>query len=152
MKNRLAENIILLPINPFKQKCNLIAGVFGVRSAENICAVCNDPIYNRICALCLTDKVESWLENKKLSLVKDFRNQVRQLLDAVKKRNRMFCVFCRIETEISICPICFTDKIAAWLNNKDISTAEEFSKQFYYKSPARQRTADRLASPARQPT
>ncbi len=112
-------------------------------SRENICAVCDGPIYNRICALCLTDRIEGWLENKKLSLVKDFRNQVRQVLDSVKKRNKMFCVFCRIETEISVCPICFTDKVASWLGNKDRALSEEFSKAFYYTSPARQRMSVR---------
>ena len=114
-------------------------GVLGVgTSRENICAVCNDLIYNRICALCLTDKIEGWLESKRLSLTRDFRAQVRQFLDSIRMKNKMFCVFCRIETEISVCPICFTDKVASWLGNKDRALSEDFAKAFRYTSPTRQ--------------
>ena len=125
--------------------------MLGVGSSrENICAVCNDPIYNRICALCLTDKIEGWLESKRLSLTRDFRVQVRQFLDSIKRRNKMFCVFCRIETEISVCPICFTDRVASWLGNKDRALSEDFARAFHYTNPIRQRisltqTATKLA-------
>ena len=47
----------------------------------------------------MTDKVELWLERKKISLVKDFRTEVRQFLDRTKHFNKMLCNICSAETE-----------------------------------------------------
>ena len=78
----------------------------------------------------MTDKVELWLERKRISLVKDFRTEVRQFLDKAKHFNRMVCNICRAETETAICPVCYTERIVAWLNRKDKALAADFVQNF----------------------
>ncbi len=97
---------------------------------RNVCAVCDEEIFQRICPLCMTDKVELWLEKRKISLVKDFRTEVRQFLDKAKHFNRMTCNICRAETETAICPVCYTERIVAWLNRKDKALAADFVQNF----------------------
>jgi len=97
---------------------------------RNVCAVCNEPIFLRTCPLCLTDKIESWLEREKLSLAKDFRTEVRQFLDKVKRYNTLRCDRCRIETETAVCPMCFNQRIFAWLTKKDKALAADFVRAF----------------------
>ena len=100
--------------------------------ARNVCAVCNEPIYLPICALCLTDEIEAWLDKRKSSWLREYRLEVRNFLDKVRRYNRMNCMICRVETETSVCPVCFTEKIFAWLARKDKVLAADFIKTFRY--------------------
>ena len=102
---------------------------------RNVCAVCNEPIYNPVCALCLTDQIESWIEKRKLSYVKEFRQEVRVFLDKVRRYNRLNCSVCRVETDKAVCPVCFTENIFAWLTRKDKSLATDLIKTFRYTMP-----------------
>jgi len=101
-----------------------------VRLARNICAVCDEQIYKPVCALCLTDEVQAWLEKNKISLIKEFRLEIRLFLDRVRRYNRMTCQLCRIETETAVCPTCFKERILTWLNKKDKVLAESFIREF----------------------
>jgi len=106
---------------------------------RNVCAVCNEEIFLRICPLCMTDKIEFWLERKRISLVKDFRTEVRQFLDKVKRYNRMTCNVCRAETETAVCQVCFTERIVAWLAKKDKALAADFVQNFRSDTPQNSR-------------
>ncbi len=98
-------------------------------SVSNICVVCDEPVYNTICALCLTDGVESWLDRKKLSMTRDFRRQVRTFLDSLKRKSTMKCAVCRTET-VSTCHMCYLENIGGWLASKDKGLAVDFVKNF----------------------
>jgi len=95
---------------------------------RDVCAVCNEKIYLKICPLCLTDKIELWLERNKISLTKEFRFEVRQFLDRVKRYNKLTCNICRADTEAAVCPNCFNERICAWLVRKDKVLATEFMR------------------------
>jgi len=102
----------------------------GMRNlANNACVVCDEPVYNTICALCLTDNVELWLERKKLSMTRDFRRQVRSFLDSLKRKSTMRCTSCRSEA-IATCHMCFLENIGGWLASKDKTLAVDFVKNF----------------------
>ncbi|MEK6808043.1 MAG: hypothetical protein AABX75_03360 [Nanoarchaeota archaeon] len=96
---------------------------------DKICVVCNESVYATICALCLTDRTEAWLEGKKLSMTREFRQQVRLFLDSLKKRSTMRCSMCRTET-IATCHMCYLENIGGWLARKDKGLAVDFVKGF----------------------
>ena len=77
----------------------------------------------------MTDKIEFWLERKKISLIKDFRTEVKQFLDKVNRYNKMTCNICRAETT-AVCQVCFTERIVAWLNKRDKALAADFVQNF----------------------
>jgi len=96
---------------------------------NNICVVCDEPVYSTICALCLTDGAESWLEKKKLSMTREFRQQVRLFLDSLRKKSTMRCSICRSDA-ISTCHMCYLERIGGWLASKDKGLAVDFVKNF----------------------
>jgi len=98
--------------------------------AKNICAVCDEQIYKPVCPLCLTDQMQLWFEKNKISLVRDFRQEVRLFLDRVRRYNRLTCTLCRIETETAICQACFKDRIFNWVGRTDKALATDFIRAF----------------------
>ena len=93
------------------------------------CGICNKELLHPVCPLCLTDKIEPWIERKKFSLIKGYKEQVRTILDKARY-SKISCTFCRGQNEKAICPICFAGKIYNWLETKDEKLAGEFSKAF----------------------
>jgi len=96
---------------------------------DKVCVVCNESVYATICALCLTDRTETWLEGKKLSMTREFRQQVRLFLDSLRKKSTMKCSMCRTET-IATCHMCYLERIGGWLASKDKGMAVDFVKNF----------------------
>jgi len=98
------------------------------------CGICSKELYTPVCPLCLTDKIETWIERKKFSLAKGYREEVRKMLDKTRY-GKISCRVCRGEHEKAICIGCFAGKIHSWLETKDESLAEEFAKSFTAKAP-----------------
>ena len=98
------------------------------------CGVCNEELFHPVCPLCLTDKIEPWIERKKFSLAKGYREQVRNILDKTRY-SKISCSVCRSVNEKAICPRCFAGKIYSWLETKDKNVAAEFAKSFTAKAP-----------------
>jgi len=96
------------------------------------CGLCSEQIDVPVCPLCLTDKMESWVERKKLSLVKPYREAVRNMLDKARY-GKISCKVCRGENEKAVCMSCFSNKIYGWLETKDKDTAKVFVKDFTIK-------------------
>jgi hypothetical protein len=97
------------------------------------CGICNKELLHPVCPLCLTDKIEPWIERKKLSLIKGYREQVRTILDKTRY-SKISCTVCRSVNEKAICPFCFAGKIYGWLETKDEKLAGEFAKSFSAKT------------------
>ena len=98
------------------------------------CGICSKELYTPVCPLCLTDKIEPWIERKKFSLAKGYREEVRKLLDKARY-GKISCSVCRGEHEKAICINCFAGKIHSWLETKDEALAGEFAKSFSAKAP-----------------
>lgn len=97
------------------------------------CGLCLEQIAVPVCPLCLTDRVEAFVERKKLSLVKLYREEVRNILDKTRY-GKISCRVCRGENEKAVCAPCFAEKIYGWLGTKDKSLAKDFAAQFSQKS------------------
>ena len=93
------------------------------------CGVCNKELFNPVCPLCLTDKIEPWIEKRKFTLLKGYKEQVRTILDKTRY-GKITCSFCRSQNEKTICPICFAGKIYGWLETQDKVIAGDFAKAF----------------------
>ncbi|MEM2873879.1 MAG: hypothetical protein QW063_00265 [Candidatus Nanoarchaeia archaeon] len=93
------------------------------------CGLCFSTITLPICPLCLTDKVEIWIEKRKLSLIKAYREEVRNILDKTRY-GKISCSICRGEHEKALCSVCFTARIHSWLATKDEKLAIEFAQAF----------------------
>jgi hypothetical protein len=93
------------------------------------CGVCGKELLTPICPLCLTDKIEPWIESKRFSLVKNYREEVRKILDKTKY-GKISCKICRGQHEKAICLNCFLSKIYSWLETKNEILAEEFRNYF----------------------
>ncbi len=77
----------------------------------------------------MTDRVEEWLAMKKINIIREFRGQVRILLDSVRSREKMSCFSCRSEAT-AICNYCFGSRVGGWLNKQDKNLGLEFAKYF----------------------
>jgi hypothetical protein len=97
------------------------------------CGLCSTEISQSVCPLCLTDKFEAWIEKKKLSLVKPFREEVRTMLDKTRY-GKISCRICRSEHEKAICMNCYAGKIHSFLAKKDEKLAAQFLEDFAPKS------------------
>ena len=93
------------------------------------CGLCSTEISQPVCPLCLTDKFEAWVEKKKLSLVRPFREEVRNMLDKTRY-GRISCMKCRSENEKAICISCYAGKIHSFLVKKDEKVAAQFLEDF----------------------
>jgi len=80
----------------------------------------------------MTDKVESWIESKRIAPLKEFRSEVRTFLDNVRRYNRLSCTYCRTESNTSICAGCYNERVATWLASKDQKFAKEYLNTFKY--------------------
>lgn len=98
------------------------------------CGICDKELYTPVCPLCLTDKIEPWIERKKFSLAKGYREEVRKMLDKTRY-GKISCSVCRGSHEKAVCVSCFAGKIRTWLETKDESVAAEFAKAFVPKVP-----------------
>lgn len=94
------------------------------------CSVCKGPIITPVCVLCLTDEIETWVEKNKVSLVKAFRAQTRDLIDRIRPKQIMRCSVCRSQATCSICPVCFAERVFNWMASKDKKLAVNFAKDF----------------------
>lgn len=92
---------------------------------------------NHICVLCLTDAIETWLDNRKMSLVKPFKDYSKVYIDNVGRRQRMTCTVCRTESYNNICKGCFSKSVYTWLAKKDKTVADEFALEFAGQSSAK---------------
>lgn len=100
------------------------------------CTVCKKDMNTPVCVLCLTDRTEAWLEQKKISLTRNFRPYIQLFLAKIIRFGKMRCSMCRIETEYRICPSCFTKAVFNWLNENDTRLAAAYLKEFsYYLEP-----------------
>ncbi|MBI4095772.1 MAG: hypothetical protein HY438_02835 [DPANN group archaeon] len=77
----------------------------------------------------MTDRVEDWLAMKKLNVIREFRQQIRALLDSVISREKMNCFSCRSEAT-AICSYCFGSRVGGWLNKQDKNLGLEFACYF----------------------
>lgn len=77
----------------------------------------------------MTDRVEEWLAMKKLNIIREFRQQVRALLDSVMAREKMNCFSCRSEAT-AVCSYCFGSRVGSWLNKRDKNLGLEFARYF----------------------
>ena len=96
------------------------------------CGVCSKELLTPVCPLCLTDKIEPWIERNKFSLVKSYREQVGVILRK-SRYSKISCAICRSANEKAICPVCFAAKIYDWLGTKDKNLAKDFAKAFTLK-------------------
>jgi len=78
----------------------------------------------------MTDSMESWFDNKKISLHKAFKEEVRNFMNKSTKGRRVTCDICRSQTNYNVCQACFTKHIFTWLGNQDKKLAVEFVKRF----------------------
>jgi len=56
---------------------------------KNVCVLCDEVMQSPICALCQTDKVENWIDKKRVATIKEFRNEIRAFLDTVRRYNKL---------------------------------------------------------------
>jgi len=95
------------------------------------CGLCSTEISQPVCPLCLTDKFEAYIERKKISLVKQYREQVRNILDKTRY-GKISCSNCRGQHEKAICAACFANKLCSWLETKDEALAKQFISDFNF--------------------
>ncbi|MBD3262996.1 hypothetical protein GF374_01300 [Candidatus Woesearchaeota archaeon] len=94
------------------------------------CSVCKKQIITPVCILCLTDEIESWVDNNKVSLVKEYRIYARDVMEKIRPKQILKCSVCRSNATCNICPVCFAEKIFNWLAKKDKKLATNFAKDF----------------------
>src|SRR3989344_2466652 len=79
-----------------------------------------------ICALCQTDKVENWIDKKRVATIKEFRNEIRAFLDTVRRYNKLSCTYCRLESNTSVCQGCYNERVYTWLVSKNKTAGKVF--------------------------
>lgn len=93
------------------------------------CSSCRGEILTPVCALCLVDKTESWLETQKVSLLRECGEFIRaKLLKTSKNYSKLTCKHCRAQVEHALCPLCFTDMVTGWLATKDTKLAMAYDQ------------------------
>ena len=90
---------------------------------------CGLEIKKPICALCLSEKYEAWIEEQKLSLVSQYKRFVQKILDNARLGD-LTCSLCRSQSERVICEHCFAAQIFNWLRSKEPELAQKFANRF----------------------
>lgn len=85
-----------------------------------------------VCALCQTDKVESWIDRNRVATIKEFRNEIRAFLDNVRRYNKLSCTYCRVESNTAVCPGCYNERVYTWLVSKNKQAGKDFLDTFKY--------------------
>src|SRR3990172_3660896 len=87
---------------------------FCSRAPKKVCVLCDEVMQSPICALCQTDKVENWIDKKRVATIKEFRNEIRAFLDTVRRYNKLSCTYCRLESNTSVCQGCYNERVYTW--------------------------------------
>lgn len=99
---------------------------------KNVCVLCDEVMQSPICALCQTDKVENWIDKKRVATIKEFRNEIRAFLDTVRRYNKLSCTYCRLESNTSVCQGCYNERVYTWLVSKNKTAGKDFLDAFKY--------------------
>ncbi len=99
---------------------------------KNVCVLCDEVMQSPICALCQTDKVENWIDKKRVATIKEFRNEIRAFLDNVRRYNKLSCTYCRLESNTSVCQGCYNERVYTWLVSKNKTAGKDFLDAFKY--------------------
>ena len=97
---------------------------------KNICPKCNSFILRPTCALCLTDEIEAWLEQNKITLLPKFKDHIRAFIERTKNSDMGRCSFCFMDTRHLACLYCYTKYVYEWLESTDIETSKGFLEFF----------------------
>ena len=102
------------------------------------CEICNEPITNPICPVCLSAEIDIWstnYPNLRRELVPRLKRYLRKLQQQTKEAVQ--CIKCN-ENRISICSYCFIKEVLDELD--ELETSRIIKKEFlqffnYYAEP-----------------
>ena len=81
--------------------------------AEAECVVCDEVITQPLCAPCVTDEMEVWLQEVRPDLVDEMKTVASEMWIS---RGEMSCILCK--DNMDVCTYCFTLHILNWLQDK----------------------------------
>ena len=95
---------------------------------EASCVRCGDVITNPICAKCLEQEIEAWLQVREPRVIPF----IRMLLVALQNTGDelTYCILCG--EQISSCGFCFSKEVLAFLEEKQPKLVESFLEHFGY--------------------
>jgi hypothetical protein len=102
------------------------------------CEICNEPITNPICPVCLSREIDIWSTNYP-NLRKELTPRIRKYLKKLRQQTReaVQCIKCN-EKKMSVCPYCFIREVLSELNGLEANRMikREFLQFFnYYTEP-----------------
>lgn len=102
------------------------------------CEICNEPITNPICPVCLSKEIDIWSTNYP-DLRKELAPKLKKFLIRLRMHNKeaVQCIKCN-QDKMSVCPYCFIREIIDELEDLEVNpiVKKEFLQFFnYYTEP-----------------